>query len=643
MLHVKEKITGRLLGSLLLALELSLAADAVFALALCQPSGRRQAGVFALFFLVAFLPRLPGRIRWLATAAVPLLCAGAVLAAAGLRSLTVPDAYREVDNGKAALYGDKKVLLVVPHEDDDQNVLGGVLEQYLKYGSQVKVVFVTNGDYKFPAAVRINEALQVMVRSGVPEEDVIFLGYGDQWTRPARHIYNAEPDQVMTSLAGFTATYGTPEHPPYRQVSYTRRHLLEDLESLILSYEPDVLICNDYDAHVDHRAVSLFFEEAVGQILSRRPDYRPLILKGFAYCISYFGYEDYFCENIRLSRRTAPLEHMPDNPTYLWSERLRLPVAAACLSRTLTNSQTYINTTLYVSQNSSVWADRLINGDRIFWPRNTSSVSYTAQVTASSGQAWRLNDFKLLDSDDLAAGTPPYDGAWVPETGDIQRQAMLTLARPETVCLVRLYDNPSPTDNVRDALLCFDDGTQLHTGPLEPQGAATEVPVPARLVSSLTVQLLDTNGDRAGLTELELFSQPPDTGLRFIKLQDAGGNFLYDYYIDKSGRQDFSLYAVGCPAALNEDNYRVEVQGRGCTAQMGDGLLRVYCPLGRSCVVTVTSADGRASDSVLISNPWPLRNLGQKVELFWRDRVPQLEMMTARIKFQDLLRMLEGE
>ena len=62
--------------------------------------------------------------------------------------------FEDVDNGKRELYGGKRVLVVVPHQDDEINLLGGVFEEYLKYGSEIFPVYViTNGSveaYRFP-------------------------------------------------------------------------------------------------------------------------------------------------------------------------------------------------------------------------------------------------------------------------------------------------------------------------------------------------------------------------------------------------------------------------------------------------------------------------------------------------------------
>lgn len=41
----------------------------------------------------------------------------------------------------------KECDVFAPHEDDEINIYGGIIEQYVKNGSQVRIVFSTNGDF----------------------------------------------------------------------------------------------------------------------------------------------------------------------------------------------------------------------------------------------------------------------------------------------------------------------------------------------------------------------------------------------------------------------------------------------------------------------------------------------------------------
>lgn len=71
----------------------------------------------------------------------------------------------------------QKVLVIVPHEDDEINVAGSVMYSYVQKGADVYCAFTTNGDYSFWARTRMHEAWRSLQTLGV--QHVVFLGYGD--------------------------------------------------------------------------------------------------------------------------------------------------------------------------------------------------------------------------------------------------------------------------------------------------------------------------------------------------------------------------------------------------------------------------------------------------------------------------------
>ena len=115
-----------------------------------------------------------------------------------------------------------------------------------------------------------------------------------------------------------------------------------------------------------------------------------------------------------------------------------------------------------------------------------------------------------------------------------------------------------------------------------------------------------------------------DTELSFVKIADSQGNFLYDYYIDPLGKETFTLYTAG----EADQPYSVSYEGDKCSAKIGlDRTLDVICPKGKSCIVTVTSADGKYWDTVLISNPGRFQRetaltLERELHLFWEELLP---------------------
>jgi len=544
--------------------------------------------------------------------------------------------YIGADSGKGDVYGGHSVMAIVPHQDDDINIAGGVLEQYIKYGSEVYLVFVTNGDYYGIGETRIAEALEYGRSIGIDGEHVIFLGYGDQWSGEGPHIYNAAAGQQLVSAAGHSATYGSAGHPAYNMGrAYTSDNLLGDIKSVILEYSPDIILCSDYDSHIDHKAVSFFFEKAMGEILKENPGYLPTVLKAYAYKTAWTARADFYSLNIlstenifevpgeavslpevtsvagmelyRILRGASidedPYGQLPQ--VYGWNERIRLPVAAETLSRSLMNSPAYAAMELYRSQDAYAKAASVVNGDKVFWHRRTSSLMYAADIRTSSGDASLLNDFMLLHSENLLdSERPPFDGAWTPEQGDTG-EISVSFAAPVDIYELVLYDMPSPDDNVLNAVIRFDDGSTVETGALDAGGSATVIAVDKKQLRSFTLSLEAVEGEKAGLTEIEAYSQAYESPFSFIKLINGNGDFVYDYVMDKSGEESFYLYGFGSGLPeLNAEAYSVFCDNERCRAEISGGAVTVYCPAGEACTVTVSCNEAAGiSDSVYIQNP----------------------------------------
>lgn len=630
---------GRIFWSAFLAAELTVAVDVAAGLLLHPVTIRVLLPVWLGLSMVLILVGQSKKWRRIPALALPVL--GIVAAAAvylGWRSFSTNGVYTQVDQGKAAIYADHSVMVIVPHEDDDLNIAGGVVEEYIRYGSQVTMVFVTNGDYFGISTRRLEEAIACCDFMGIPEERVIFLGYGDQWAEGGPHLYNAPAGQVMTSAGGGTQTYGTEGHPAYREgQAYTSDNLLADMQALLLEYRPDTILCSDYDAHIDHKAVTLTFEKALGLILKQTPDYRPKVYKAFAYNTAWLAEADFAGENLKSTQNifAPPYYQFPE--VYRWQDRIRLPVAAGTLSRSLMSTANYRGMSIYASQNEKAQAARMTNGDKVFWQRRTDSVCYDAQVEVSSGNGALLTDFMLLECKNLAGEAQPYDGVWTPDAGDTQPRITVTLPEEKTIDQIVLYDHPDRNVNILDAEICLEDGTCLRTGPLDPGGAATVIPL-EKTTGSFFVTLLSWEGEGAGLTELEAYTGTAQGTDRFVKLMDGEGNFVYDHWVDPSGSQSFQLYTYGADGASSSEEFTFSLEGRKCSARMDDGTLTVTCPRGASCTVRLESADGTLTDTVVLRNPGPGQRWLLKFFQALEDRAYQGLRLTTTVQLLFRLR-----
>jgi len=595
-----NKTIGDYIYSLLLAAELSLLLDTASVLCGRALSVVKFGGMYlVLALLLLLIPAAARKVRKITALTILTgLAVCTLVVALSWNSVSRSVVYQSQDDGKARLYGGRNVMLLVPHQDDDINVLGGVLEEYVKYGSDVRVVFSTNGDYAGLAEVRFQEALNALENAGIPKDHVIFLGYGDQWAPEGPHLYNAEPGQQIASFLGMTETYGTAAARVWREgQAYTIDNFLQDIQDVILAYRPDTIYCIDYDYNIDHRALSHSFEKVMGRILKEEPEYRPLVLKGYAYNSAWEAMNDFYADNLQATRNVYLEQYNPVPEVYHWTDRVRLPIHGEGLSRSLFSAELYRTLDQYESQGAGIKGVRIFNADKVFWQRRTDSLCTKAQIRVTSGDAALLNDFMLLECHDLLQGQP-HDGVWIPEG---QGTAEVTFEAPASVSSVVLYDHPHGSKNVRNARIDFDDGTSVETGPLYPDGAATVIPVETGTVSSFTVTLLDMQGE-AGLTEIEAFAQADPWKPEFVKIMDEAENFVYDYWIDPAGKQTFRLYD---PSGMAE-TYSVFCLNQHCSAEKQEDGILVTCPVGETCVVYVTDEAGERLDTVYIRNPGTL-------------------------------------
>lgn len=503
--------------------------------------------------------------------------------------------YHKCPDTKEQLFAGKKVLVQVPHEDDEILVAGGVIEEYIKYGSEVYLSFFTNGDYYVPAETRLREALAVAQNMGVPEDHVVFLGYGDNMCAET-HIYNQPDGLCLESQRGKTACYALENHPPFRYSEYRRENIVSDLRSLVLELLPDIIFCVDLDPHPDHAALSLFFDEAMESILKRENnDYFPILLKTPCYSTAFNADFDFHGANLR-STVPPPTDYYPQR--FDWDKRVRFPVNPDGLSRSIFDCDTFRHLSLHASQRARMKAEGVINGDKVFWLRQTNSLSYRAKFSASSGCVSYLNDFKTADLPDVK--NKPMDSGnctWIPGVDDKEKLVRVTLEKESFIDHLRLYPNPSLNSMVLNALISFDDGSSVESGELNREGGSL-VHVGKHNVKSFSVQLLSTEGAQAGLSEIEIYETRADSPFNFIKLQNMQSDFIYDYFINPKGSERFCVYSPCSPSG-----FKISVDNDCCSANLNGGIISVDCPKGQSCTLSVKTEDGKLFDSAYISNP----------------------------------------
>ena len=174
--------------------------------------------------------------------------------------------------------------------------------------------------------------------------------------------------------------------------------------------------------------------------------------------------------------------------------------------------------------------------------------------------------------------------------------------------------------NILNAEICFNDGTVYITGPLDPSGAASHFAIEKNNVTSFILKLTETEGERAGLTEIEAFCEPQKRSPTFLKLMDSNEDFAYDYIVGINGKSAFLLYSDGEIPELIPEYYEICCDSDvGCSAVIKDGMLRVFCPRGKRAEISITCRENGLADRIVVQNPIIIRRaamlMSQRMEL----------------------------
>ena len=317
--------------------------------------------------------------------------------------------------------GQNQMLVIAPHGDDEINLIGAVAERFVRRGWHMTALFVTNGDWNpEKTEQRHRETLQACKAMGI--EQTVFLGYADDPGTGGRHTFQTSAGQEYISPAGHRETYGVQDTAEFsageeyvspaghnetygaqdaaefsflkrgHHHSYCRENVKQDLKDCILEELADLIVCVDFDEHADHQMTSLLFDEAMGEIIAATT-YRPIVLKRYAYAGVWFGPDDYLRNPMRetvLSGR----EFFPNTER----QAVRASVSRKQYPVRCRRSPVYRLCEIYQSQYAWEHFTRMVNADALFFYRDCDNLAFGANVTATSGKAACVNDFKLIDA-----------------------------------------------------------------------------------------------------------------------------------------------------------------------------------------------------------------------------------------------------
>jgi len=427
-----------------------------------------------------------------------------------------------------------RVLILAPHPDDEINIAGNMILTLAAAKAEIFVAYSTNGDFEQSAETRAQEAVDALKILGVQSEKIIFLGYGDG------HKLSDVPTQ---SPAGHTETYAAKNFVDYakktfgRHSLYTRKNFKRDLKNLLLELRANIIFCVDFDNHADHRTLSILFEEVLGEILSERGDYRPEVYKKFAYATAFTAAADFYAPNLLSTRKPKLGEtdtydfDFVDRANYVWKNRVRFPVVN---SRTLLKGNPIADAIFAHKSQRNEWnALRILNSDEIFFERRTDSQTFSAKVTATSGDAKKVRDFKIIDTGDVAA-TPARieNNFWRGE------KIFFTWEESVQVERIVIYGNPLDEERAKISLRLEIDNAENSSdnvknffAELPNRGRPLVIDTEKIFVERAEISIVDA-GKNFGLAEVEFFAnaEPLKKIPPFVKLT-INDNFFYNFSV----------------------------------------------------------------------------------------------------------------
>lgn len=197
----------------------------------------------------------------------------------------------------------ERILVLAPHPDDEAIGCAGIIQQALKTGAQVKVLYLTNGDHNQIAfviyekrvtirkgefihmgEVRRKEAIEAMRLLGLGERELIFLGYPDNGTLTIFSEYWKKKRPYKSLLTRISSvpyksnfSYGAP---------YLAESILADLKKVLLDYRPDkIFVSHPADTNVDHKAFYLFLQVALWDLNKEIPS--PKVYPYLIHCVGW--------------------------------------------------------------------------------------------------------------------------------------------------------------------------------------------------------------------------------------------------------------------------------------------------------------------------------------------------------------------
>jgi len=195
-----------------------------------------------------------------------------------------------------SLNGIHRLLVIAPHPDDETLAAGGIIQQAIATGIDIKVIVVTNGDGQVLAPLALHmdllprpndyiadgkqrqaETLSSLRTLGLTPSSISFLDY------PDGQLNQLWLDNWITACP-LHARFTRSTRSPYPQTtivdkSYCGKRLIGEFQTILEAFKPDlILLPHPNDEHADHRATTSFMMMALTLERPIDPEYKPAVM-----------------------------------------------------------------------------------------------------------------------------------------------------------------------------------------------------------------------------------------------------------------------------------------------------------------------------------------------------------------------------
>lgn len=513
----------------------------------------------------------------------------------------------------------KTVLVFAPHQDDEANIANAVMYSHAQQGDDVYVIMTfgvdSNNDGKDNQGLgRLNQSAKNLECLGIPRSHLIYLGYEQH-----QHAAGLTDGQLKFNDLGeilrsddtpyYTFSHPSQGFPSFHSTLYgeectmSEKHMLDDFVDVFKYYKPDVVYAVNYDGHPGHRWVASLVDQAFGIVKQTEgfEDYCPRYYQSLSYQSAWGAKRDMDSTMSPNDGSKAFLESTlsftPRNPTFVWEDCVRFPVEDKMSSPDIASN---LFAQAYLTGFAGTAEDRVrqcVNGDQVFWERDTRSIAYRATVTVSSNETdkGKVNDFSTLREpiSAILAGSGYVDYKWSPAENDTDMTVTLNFATPQDIASVKLYDDYKEENQITAGVLTFSDGSTVNVGELKNNGSATTVTFPEKTgINSVSFQITAYTGT-PGLTEFEVYgtdsTKPRETDFIQIYLDKANGSdwktksFLYDYPVNVTSQTQTMQLGVYCyPNEAAPSDYTWKLSGGTTGITLTQSGLLTVTPVARS-------------------------------------------------------------